>query len=201
MTTIKGNESKPEQFVSEILLNLYGVQLRKLPESKSDGKKTPDFELLDGGTRCAVMEVKTLDYTPRTLENGWTVEIDDIIKKAERIDNSPKRVATLINKAWKQLSDFAEPKILTFVNDEPVADNLDLEEALNGFMTYENEEGFSYNNFSSISLANGRIKDLKWNIDLYIWIDRVRRKDPVFRFVSEEGYRIARLYFACPDHL
>jgi hypothetical protein len=174
--------------------------LRKLPESRLAGEKTADFELLVEDNRCGVMEVKRLIRTPRTPENGWeVVERDGIRSATRKDDNSPQRVTKIIQEAWLQLASYPEAKILTIVNDESLADADDLGEAFNGFMEYGNSEGIGYTNTASARLANGRIRELKWNIDLYIWIDRVRQSAPVFKVVTEEGHRIARLHFGCPD--
>jgi hypothetical protein len=199
MVARKAKEREEERFVRETLFKRFGAQLRKLPESKRPGEKAADFELLVGDTRGAVMEIKRLIRTPRTPENGWEVTERDGRRRVTRRANAPQRVTKLIQEAWRQLRLYAEPKILAFVNDEARADGGDLDEAFNGFMEYGNEEGVGYTNVSSRKLANGRIRDLKWNIDLYIWIDRARAAEPVFKVVTEEGHRIARLCFGCPD--
>lgn len=200
MASGNAKECKEERFVRETLFERFGARLRKLPESRRTGEKTADFELLVEDRRCGVMEVKRLIRTPRTPENGWrVVERDGIRSATRKCDNSPQRVAKLIQEAWPQLSPYPEAKILTIVNDESLADGDDLGEAFNGFREYGNSEGIGYTNIASARLANGRIRDLKWNIDLYIWIDRAHQLLPVFKVVTEEGHRIARLCFGCPD--
>ncbi len=37
-----------------------------------DGDKTADYEVLSGGIRVAVLEVKTFHTAPMTEGNGWT---------------------------------------------------------------------------------------------------------------------------------
>lgn len=196
----KPKECEEERFVREALLARFGAHVRKLPESRQEREKTADFELLVGDQRCAVMEVKRLIRTPRTPENGWTV-VEHItgIRKATRDDNSPRRVATIIHTAWSQLCNYQEAKILTIVNDERLADAQDLSEAFNGFLEYRNDQGFGYRNVASAGLANGRIRELKWKIDLYIWIDRHCRAEPTLGVITDAGYQIARLCFGCPD--
>src|SRR5690606_35538848 len=81
---------------------------------------------------------------------------------------------TLIHSAWKQLQSYPDqlPKILVLVNDETGADVGDLEEAFQGFLDYGNEETGYVRNVVSARLANGRIRDEKAKIDLYVWFDR-----------------------------
>jgi hypothetical protein len=200
MAARKAKEQEEERFVRETLFKRFGAQLRKLPESQRTGEKAADFELLVGDARLAVIEIKRLIRTPRIPENGWdVVERDGVRTATRRTDNAPQRVAKLIQEAWRQLQLYQDPKILAFVNDETLADGGDLDEAFNGFMEYRNENGVGYTNVASRRLANGRIRNLKWNIDLYIWIDRARAAEPVFKVVTEEGHRLARLCFGCPD--
>ena len=61
-------ELEDERFVRELFERLYGVQLRKVPESDT---KTFDFELLAGARRVAAVEVKTLIRVPAPLKVGW----------------------------------------------------------------------------------------------------------------------------------
>ncbi len=200
MVEEKSKEREEERFVRETFYEHFGVQLQKIPESSSSGEKTADFELIFQAQRFGVIEVKKLIRTPRTPENGWTVIYrENGIREARRKDNSPQRVARLIQTAWKQLSSYPEPKILTIVNDESIADVDDLTEAFNGFLEYGNEDSGYHDNTASWKIANGYIKEIKWKIDLYIWIDRIHNQPPVFRVVSDEGHRIARLCFGCSD--
>ncbi len=204
------------EYVRDTLGDLYGVTLRRIPESKKEEGKSADLELLVSDQRTAVLdvlEVKTIEETPRTEENGfrkdgiWTV----------RTDNSPKRVGTLIHKAWKQLSTYPEelPRVLVLVNDEGGADVQDLEEAFQGFLDYGGDEGATMRNVASRKIAAGRIRDEKWRIDLYIWIDRHygtgttvqvfptggtpklerRTLGPYFRCTSERGNELMRAHF------
>jgi hypothetical protein len=193
-------EREEERFVRETLGTRFGVALRKLPESNRKGVKAADFELLVDTRRAAVLEVKRLIRTPRTPANGWTVtDHGNGVREAVREDNSSQRVAKVIQESWTQLSLYAEPKILTIVNDERMADVRDLSEAFNGFLEYGNEKGLSCLNVAASKIANGKIREVKWKIDLYVWIDRAHGKGPVFNVVTEEGLRLARLTFGCPD--
>jgi hypothetical protein len=138
-------------------------------------------------------------FVHRMLSDRFGSDLRKLAESTETGVNSPQRVAKIIQKGWSQLSRYEEPKALVIVNDDSMAGVQDLAEAFNGFLEYRNAEGFGYANTASKRLANGRIRDLKWKIDLYIWIDRATQQEPVFRMVTDEGRRLARHSFGCPD--
>src|SRR5260221_14751152 len=97
------SESRDEAYVRRVLaVERFGAELRKIPETSVT---TADFELISGGERLAVLEVKCLAQTPLTAENGWTVTSTGPSSfSATRNDNGPKRIAALIHTAWKQFA-------------------------------------------------------------------------------------------------
>jgi hypothetical protein len=156
-------EREEEIYVRNLLGKRYGACLHKIPKSEQEGVKTPDYELLVTHVRVAVLEVKRLVRTPRTLENGWQLKVSaNGIREATRADNAPQRVGKLIHEAWKQLRTVRDPKILVFVNDETQMDTLDLQEAFNGFLHYGNDSLGYYKNTTSAKVANGAIREEKW---------------------------------------
>ena len=188
------SEREDEVYVRNLFDERYGACLRKIPETS---EPTPDYELVVEGKRCAVLEAKRLERAPRTPENGWRVSRHGPITRATREDNGPSRVTALIHKACRQFSAFSDPKILAFVNDENMLDALDMEEAFNGSLYYGNEQ-IGYANTSSAKIANGRIREEKKNIDLFIWMDRYKTRNPVFRFATDTGHHLAQRFFRCP---
>jgi hypothetical protein len=208
-------ELEEERYARELLARKFGVNLRKIPESPTEPR--PDFEVMDGYARVAVAELKCLPYLERSAANGWLPDADSPF--LVRDDNATKRVGNFIYQAWKQLRHYDEPKILIFVNDESGIDVHDLEEAYQGVMQYGTEEtGFLYNT-AAAPIAQGRIKEIKGLIDLYIWVDRrygegtpvqvfpaagapfteVRTAGPVFRCTTDAGHALAQRLFGCPD--
>jgi hypothetical protein len=113
------------------------------------------------------------------------------------------------------LATAAEPKVLVFLNDEHLIDLLDLHEAVNGYLVYGNRDVGQFKNLSGIKIAEGRIKDEKRAIDLYVWINRYEgrfsfradgqplasheQRGPFFRCTSDAGYELARRYFDMPE--
>jgi hypothetical protein len=55
----------------------------------------------------AVFEVKLLERTPKTAENGWQVVARDGMTESTRLDNAPARVGRVIHTAFKQLQRYS----------------------------------------------------------------------------------------------
>lgn len=203
-------EKASERFARELLERTGPARLRRIPESDV---RTPDYELQLDGSRVAVAEVKTLSYAPRTEANGFKITTHEHGDWYERSDNSPARVGRCIYDAWKQLSGHSLPKILIFVNEEIGMDVLDLQEAVEGFLIYGTKETGYFKNVRSRRIAEGDIKAIRWQIDLYVWIERSRRSrfkvatgelvppppEVVFRPTNKAGLDIARRCFGCTD--
>lgn len=209
-------ELEQERYARDLLAARFGVHLRKLPEGDVP---TADYELLADDVRAAVVEVKTVERTARTEANGWTVtQVGPATTHYTRKDNAPGRIATRTHDAATQLLRYTEPKILVFVNEESFADVLDLHEAIQGYLRYGTDETGYIVNIASTRIAEGRIRDERWRIDLYVWIDRhlkgvrgttipangkptpfVGDEGPRFRCTTESGYELARRFFGCPD--
>jgi hypothetical protein len=200
-------ELEDERYVRSLFAQLYALQLQKVPESR---EKTFDFELTAQRGRIAAVEVKTLVATPRTPENGWVRTEQGFVTRG---DNSATRVGARIHDAYKQLRTATEPKVLVFVNDETLMDFLDLQEAVNGHVIYgEGEQRFK--NSTGMKIADGRIRDEKRAIDLYVWINRydgrsLHRADglplephaqrgPLFLCATDAGHELATTCFNVP---
>jgi len=204
-------ELNDERYVRELFADLYGVELRKVPESNT---KTFDYELLSNEQRVAAVEVKRLGVVPRTPGNGW-VRTEGGFSTRPGGDNGPSRVGDAIHKAYQQLATTTDPKVLVFLNDEYLIDLLDLHEAVNGYLVYGNDQTGRFKNPSGMRIAQGRIKAEKLAIDLYVWINRYEgrtphrvdgqpleahaQRGPFFRCTSDAGYELGRRYFNMPE--
>ena len=204
-------ELEDERYVRELVADLYGVELKKVPESTT---KTFDYELRSEGQRVAAVEVKRLGVAPRTAENGW-VRTQDGFMTCPGGDNGAARVGDAIHAAYKQLACAADPKILVFVNDEHLIDALDFKEAMDGYLVYGNNDVGRFKNPTGMKVANGRIREEKTSIDLYVWINRYegrnsyrldgqplalhQERGPFVWFTSEAGYALARTFFKVPE--
>lgn len=211
-------ESQDERYVRAVLFERFGTELRRLPEGT---ERTPDYELLAQAGRAAVLEVKTVELTPRTPENGWNVTPQgEHMWEATRRDNAPQRVGAHIHSAAGQLIRFGDPKILVILNHDPLVDVLDLEEAVQGYQPYGTEETGYLINTASKRIAEGHIRDERWLIDLYVWIEppkgprltfptgqppvalEAEQDATVFlRVASDAGLALAHRFFGCPADL
>lgn len=153
-----------ELFVQMTLAERYGITLQKIKETGTE--KVADFELLDSGTRVAVVEVKNLEAVEPNETQGWAK--DGVFWT--RTDNGPSRVSSCIHKAWQQLKTYEDPKVLVLVSDGDV-DVKDLDEACKGYLDY-GEGRAVLRNIASMRIAQGRIVGEKGKIDLYVWINR-----------------------------
>jgi hypothetical protein len=150
---------------------------------------------------------------PATPENGWRRDVTSGFMT--RIDNSASRVGDAIHKAVKQLAASHEPRVLVLVNDASM-DFLDLHEALNGYIVFGTSDTGYFKNTAGMKVADGRIRDEKGVVDLYVWINRYEgrvpsRVDgqplephaqpnrPMFVCTTQEGYELARAHFGVPE--
>jgi hypothetical protein len=183
-----------EKVVRQLFAERYGLQLEKIDESD---RPSPDFEVLALGTRIAVLEVKTTEYTGLVMDLD---EVEDRFAEMERAtgaadllagslqnDNAVNRLAKKIHQGAKQLERYAEPKVLAFVNEDDSADCSDLREALVGFLV--DDDG---NRHTTAALpVHERLRQDRTRIDLYFWIDLFG--DPEIRAVrwtTEVGHRL-----------
>jgi hypothetical protein len=200
-------ELDDERYVRELFEELYAIQLRKVPES---WEKTFDFELLSQRRRVAAVEVKRFGKVPATPEKGWVATDSGFMT---RPDNAASRVGAAIHKAYKQLATTKDPRVLVFINDETLMDFFDLKEAMVGYLTYgEGEQRFR--NVTGMKIAEGRIREEKRSIDLYVWINRYEgrlphrmdglplephaQRGPLFACTTDVGDELATKYFDIP---
>lgn len=183
--------SDRERYVLEILRQRFGVVLRPVPRQTT---KTPDFELVESGKQILVAEMKTITIAPRTAEAGWTVRhVGNGITESTRDDNGPSRVGHVIYKAWKQLRGYDCAKVVILLNEEGLVDVHDLVEACTGQHIYSNGH-FTYVNASSMRIANGDLAKALSELDLFIFIDKVRESKVFVRITTTPGYDIAHRY-------
>jgi hypothetical protein len=182
-------KSRANNFVSALFTKRFGITLTPITEANP---KTPDFEFCLSNNRIFVCEVKEFEYYTLGPPDG---EIHS------RIDNGPARVGRDIKKAYAQLKQYECLKVLALLCNTPFLDVKDLEEAFNGYMIYGNQH-FSYINEVSKKIAEGDIKEIKKDIDLYIWIDAFQKSidkaKVFFRYPSQTGFSLSQKYFANP---
>ncbi|MHB8154267.1 MAG: hypothetical protein ACYDG3_14665 [Bacillati bacterium] len=188
----------------DLLKRRYGVELVKIKETD---QKTADFECHKGGKPICVAELKDIEYYLPSAETGWKIEKSEepldgvrILSASRQKDNGPNRVARLIHTAYKQLQHYELPRVLIFLNQDSRVDVLDLKEAIEGQLTYDNDNSSYANTAFSETEAFADIETEKKSIDLYIWIDKgsliMRSKDKIFlRYPNQIGCDLASQHF------
>jgi hypothetical protein len=159
-------------------------------------ERAPDFELVRDGECVFMAELKDIERYPASEDRGWTVPKpgDMYYPFAHRTDNAVSRVADKIHQAYRQLKDFPLPRVLILLNHDSLVDVKDLEEAFTGDQVYGNAV-FSYVNTISKKISEGKIKEEKGKIDLYIWIDK-RTEHIWFRYPTQIGHDLAHSLFS-----
>ena len=184
--------SKSERYLIDLLQRRFEVCLTKIRESN---KTTPDFTFVRDGQRVFVAELKEIERYAASEDRGWTIPKpgDTHYPFAHRTDNAVSRVADKIHQAYRQLRDFPPPRVLILLNHDSRVDMKDLEEAFTGEQVYGNA-AFSYVNRISKKITEGKIKEEKGKIDLYIWIDK-RTEHISFRYPTQIGHDVAHNLF------
>lgn len=184
--------SQSERYVIDLLKRRFGIFLFKVPE---DDEARPDFECIRDGQRVFMAELKDIKYYPPSEQRGWTIpQLDEkFCHFSHRTDNAVSRVADKIHDAFRQLKTSPSPRVLILLNDDSMVDVKDLEEAFTGQHVY-GSEAFSYVNVVSKKIAEGKIREEKSKIDLYVWIER-RNEKIQFRYPTQIGHNLAHSLF------
>jgi hypothetical protein len=171
---------------AETWLAAHGLHVKRFPKPERKTGKTPDFRLFRDGQHVGFCEVKS----PRDER------LDDKLQAEADAEQSFKtvgvvgptaaynRISKHIDKAIEQFDavnpDRLLPNILVFINWDQGSNYTDLHETLFGYHDYVDDKGRpTYRDNSRRKVAEGRIKDGKHRIDLYVWIDgRTQRANP-----------------------
>jgi hypothetical protein len=153
--------------------------------------------------------LKNFQNTRPSEETGWNIKKhSDTFISFSRISNAVNRVSDAIYHAHKQLEHYDTLKALIILNQNwnLGVDNLD--EAIKGYRVLGvDDEGVHIDNYAKRA-SQGKIKNIKMNIDLYIWIDTDTHKynadvsedttlDKVyFRYATKQGQKIIQKYFS-----
>lgn len=188
--------NQSERYVQQLFRECFNLELKKIPEGAAP---TPDFEIITDGTQLCVLEVKT-------FEEGCSAEVsveEVSVENAEQVlmtgvlgdDNSVARVGDAINRAADQLKGYRCRKVLVLVNLDYCMDVNDLDEAYRGECTFVDSIGRESVDRSAARIANGRIKEKKQLIDVFVWVERWSAR-PAIRFRGLEGRALAERLFA-----
>lgn len=199
---LKMKLSPYEKYLQILFETHFRINLQKIDEQGGRTGSTSDFELVHDGQRVFVCELKDFENTEPSVENGWNiVHHADGSVESFRKSNAINRISKDIAKAHKQLIKYSEPKILVFLNHTSRLNVGDFDETFRGYIILGEENGVRYTNTAARPASEGKIKELKWEIDLYIWVDAItisatgRNEQFYFRTVTEIGRVMFKRFF------
>lgn len=166
--------SPSESYIQNLFEKRFDIRLQKIDEHKGRIGSTSDFEFIQNNKRAFVCELKDFEDVEPSEENGWTIihHPDGSVETYGK-SNAISRVKNVIAKAHKQLIKYPEPKVLIFLNHTIRLAIRDFDETFNGYSILGENNGIRYINTFAQKASDGEIKDMKREIDLYIWIDAI----------------------------
>jgi len=166
-----------------LLLKGYCLQAKRFDKHESGHGKTPDFRVFNDDQFVFFCEVKNPEenkWLDRQLDEAppWT------IVGGGRPDPIYNRLANRVHEAVKQFDavnpDFNYPNALVLMNFDDMSDFEDLIAVLTGHLPGLTEDYYP----SFYEYSEGRIREEKFRIHLYIWIDVFR---PQIQFFEVEN--------------
>jgi hypothetical protein len=192
---------KDEQLVAEFLKRDHESLARRFTKRERSQSQTPDFKVSRGSKLVFYCEVKTLerdDWFDRTLNSApdltpvTDVRISSpaqhpaLIGKIQEINPGCLRARGLVHgkitdKIEEAIGQFdavnarrVYPNVLFLVNHDDETDFGHLYETLTGDIKHAN--GTRHHLFGMYS--DGKIAEIKWRIDLYVWRDPAKMNVP-----------------------
>jgi hypothetical protein len=166
--------TRDEKLVANFLASK-GLRAEEFSKKEKAQSKTPDFRVFHGQDLALICEVKSLSRDERFGLHP---------------DPTLNRLSNKIYEAAKQFvavnQDFAHPNVLAFVNHDSSIGITDLREALTGELVLEGGQRFS----TSKKISEGRIREKKGKIHLYLWIDVINGQIKDFGIYNLDDHRI-----------
>jgi hypothetical protein len=181
-----------EQF-AEIYWARKGFKAERFSAAEIGQGKTPDFRVFKSGNLVAYCEAKHVqhdDWLDRKLKTAQHLELVGGL----RHDPIFNRLVGHIHKAYKQFTavnaNREYPNVLVFMNSDSQCDNRDLVAVMTG--NFYVEGGGAEPIYSAYS--DGRIREEKFAIDLYLWFDESKGEDQKgFHYFVAKGPHYAAL--------
>ena len=190
------NNNVHEQYILELLQSRYGLSILKIDEEGGKKGKTPDFEYCENGRRIFVCELKVFQKMKPSVDRGYEIRITSngfiAGKDGSNVNN---RISKHIAEAYKQLDKFDGVKILILLNYDPILYFVDLKDIINGHGVQAVDNGTIIQDIYVKRASEGKIKNIKRKIDLYIWIHK-KENEISFLPITEEGSKITQKYFS-----
>lgn len=149
------------------------LQVKKFTKKRKAKSKTPDFQIFKDDKLAFFCEVKTIERDT-WLEDKILNAPPLTIVGGGRNDPTFNRIANKIHEASQQFEavnpDSGYPNVLAFVNHDDYCGIRDLDSVLTGQFFADGGKLYSiYEKYSE-----GRIKEEKFQIHLYIWSDNFK---------------------------
>jgi hypothetical protein len=158
-----------EQF-AEAYWERNGLKAERFSAAEIGRGKTPDFRIYKSDALVAYCEAKHVqhdDWLDQKLKTAKPLELVG----GRRHDPIFNRIVGHIHKAYKQFTavnpNREYPNVLVFMNSDMQCDNRDLVAVMTG--NFYMEGGGAESIYTAYS--EGRIKEEKFAIDLYLWFD------------------------------
>jgi len=181
------------EYIKKLFFDKFGIVLNKIPESNQ--KRTPDFEFAEKGLIQFVCELKTLECVEPSEETGYK-KGDEEGEFWRDGDAAAKKIAHIIlDDAHEQLTNYDCPRVLIFLNKNFDIDWQDYVKAIHGYLPFVDQRGRKTKLHWWHRISDGKIKKIKKDIDLYIWIDKVGDGQVRFDLLTDRGRRLAEKYF------
>jgi hypothetical protein len=184
----KPDEDPDLKLVEDLIFAPTGLTLQRFSHQETVAGRTPDFKVLRAGELAAFCEVKS----PRDdwLDNQLDAAAPLQLVGGLRPDPTFNRIARHVEKAATQFdavnAGLAVPNILAFVNHDKASNFSDLRETLTGMFHVEGGERFETMTY----ISDGRLAEAKKRIDLYVWVDKRRKRVQGYLFNETDPLRV-----------
>jgi hypothetical protein len=192
-----------EVFFPELIESKYDIQLLRIPENKGREGRTSDYEYIQAEKRVFVCERRRFEDVPISEDTGFKrlYSQGKLIGWGKK-DNATRRIRDAIIDKHGQLFKYAEPRILALMNYSPIMGFDNLVETYRGYRDLPETNGSVFRDSYASWASEGKIKFIKEQIDLYMWIDMPFNKDKAhlewkidFLETNEAGKSIKNNYF------
>ena len=163
------------------LLKRYGLQAKRFDKQEVGHGKTPDFRVFKEEQFVFFCEVKNPEED-KWLDKQLEEAPSGVVVGGNRHDPIYNRLANRVHEAVKQFDainpDMNYPNVLVLVNSDYMSDFEDLIAILTGHLPGLTEEHYP----TFFEYSEGRIREEKLRIHLYLWIDVFRSEIQLFEF-------------------
>ena len=191
------SDKKEIKYIQNLFRKKFDLNLDKIPESNKPNEKSADLKLVIDNTIRFVCELKTLEYVDPSEEKGYIK--GDMEGEFWKNGNAAAcKIARLIEHDHKQLSSYTCPKGFIFLNEAFDISEQDYYITMRGYLPFADKaSGKIVKEHWWHQISDGKIKDIKKQIDFYIWINRKQNNQDQIFFdeTTKLGKKVVEKYF------